>query len=728
MKKNILLLVITIAAMCFATDTFGQKAKHKVADKFFQTFDYKTASEIYSDILSNAKYANDTLALRRLAICQQRRGQNIQAEGTYKQLAKTPAYNINDMINLAEVLKLQGKYNEAIEVYRQILVKAPGNDVAKRYVDNPDFATAILKDSAIYTIKNSAINGPESDFAPSFFTNGKLIFSSARGDMKVDQRIYSWNEQPYLNVFLSDVQKDSSLANATPLNKEVNSRYHEGTATFDHRTGTLYFTRNNILRGNLNKSSKGLLNLGIFASKYDISTETWSVPQKLSINNKEYSVGHPTLNGSGTRMYFVSDMPGGAGGTDIYYIEKTGETWGSPVNAGNKINTSANEMFPFMVGDSTLYFSSNGQLCMGGFDIFFTNPLNDKPVQNIGYPANSHYDDFAFICFPDEAVGFFSSTRTGGKGDDDIYEFRMRPVDFVLVSGTVVDLETLKPISNATVSVPTSDGSKIEVMTDANGRYTIKAPYAPIIKLEGNKQNYITGSAEAKTNPRTTSIDNIEIKLQKLDFMAKGSVVYADNNKPAEGALIRVLEVLNGDTITLDSLFITKSGAYMFPLMSKKSLVLEVTKEGYARQTDAFNTFDDKKKIHERDFKIFKPEIGTVVRLDNIYYDYNSDVIRPDAAKELDKLVQILRDNPTMKIELSSHSDSRGGDAYNLKLSDRRAKSAVAYMVTQGIAAERMVGKGYGEQKILNHCKNDVKCSEEEHQFNRRTEFTITGF
>jgi len=728
MKKNITILIVAVMTILLPLTGVAQKAKHKLADKFFQTFDFKTASDIYTDILSDAKNAGDTLALRRLAICQQKRGLFVAAEGTFKELSKSPAYNIQDMINLAEVLKLQAKYSDAIAIYQQILIKAPNNDIAKRYVDKPEFANLIFRDSAIYTIRSSAVNSPSSDFAPSFFVNGKILFSSARGDDKKDQRLYNWNEQPYLNVYLTEVQKDSTLGSAELLNKEVNTRYHEGTAAFDHRTGKLYFTRNNILHGNLKKSSKGVLNLGIYTSKYDVGANTWSAPEQVSLNNKEYSVGHPALSGSGNRMYFVSDMPGGIGGTDIYFIEKTGDSWGVPTNAGAKINTSANEMFPFMIGDSTIYFSSNGQLCIGGFDIFYTNPFDDQSVKNIGYPANSHYDDFALICFPEETVGFFSSTRTGGKGDDDIYEFRLQPVDTVLITGTVVDLESLQPIANALVTVSGEDGSNLQVMTDANGKYSIKAAYKPVITLEANKKNYLAGQANAKTDPRSAYVENIEIKMQKIDFLAKGNVLYADNNKPAEGALIRVLEILNGDSTQVDSLIITKTGQYMFPLMKKKSFVLVVTKDGYARQTDSFTTFDESKKIHERDFKIFKPEVGTVVRLDNIYYDYNSDVIRVDAARELDKLVQILKDNPTMKIELSSHSDSRGGDAYNLKLSDRRAKSAVAYVITQGITADRLVGKGYGEQKILNQCKNDVKCTDEEHQFNRRTEFTILAF
>jgi outer membrane protein OmpA-like peptidoglycan-associated protein len=156
--------------------------------------------------------------------------------------------------------------------------------------------------------------------------------------------------------------------------------------------------------------------------------------------------------------------------------------------------------------------------------------------------------------------------------------------------------------------------------------------------------------------------------------------------------------------------------------------MLEAKMTDYARQTHAFETNDPNNKIHTHDFELFKAKVGEVVRLDNIYYDYKKWDIRPDAAKELDKLVQIMKDNPTMKIELGSHSDARGSDQYNLDLSDKRAKSAAAYIVSQGISQNRLYGKGYGEKLILNHCLNDVKCTEEEHQFNRRTEFKITAF
>ncbi len=705
----------------------AQKAKMKLADNHYQSFDFVMAANIYRDVLANAKYANDSIAIRRIAECEHKTGQLISAEGYYKQLIKLGFAGNQDLRSLAGVLKMQGKYAEALELYKTIYAKYPEDDVAKRYVDNPDFANLILRDSAVYTIANSAINSASSDFAPGFFVNKKVIFSSSRGSAKKDQRIYPRTQQPYLNVYQSSIANDSTLTGVDELADKINSRYHEGTMTYDPRSNNLYITRNNFVRGNLNKSHSGKLNLGIYTSHYDVSTQQWGTIEKFPHNNKEYNVGHPTLNQSGSRIYFTSDMPGGRGGSDIYYCEKQGEIWGAPQNAGTKINTSGNEMFPYMVGDSMLYFSSNGQLGLGGLDVFYTNPFDEKPVRSVGYPANSHFDDFGLVCFPEETVGYFSSNRPNGKGDDDIYEFVLSPVEFLIVSGNVVDAETLLPLSNVTISVPTEDGSVIQVLSDNDGNYTIKAPYKKEVELEGTKQKYQPATGKGKADPRSAYLEGVDLKMVKIDYMATGKVLH-DNKASAVGAIIRLYEIVSGDSIFIDSVLISNNATYSFPLQKARKYLLVATEKEYARQTHGFNTNDPNNKIHTYDFKLFKAKVGEVVRLDNIYYDYKMWDIRPDAALELNKLVDIMNDNPTMKIELGSHSDARGSDSYNLDLSDKRAKSAANYIISQGIPADRLYGKGYGETLILNHCKNDVKCSEEEHQFNRRTEFKITAF
>ncbi len=725
MKNIFKVALATVLLMVCSHALQAQKAKHKLANKFYETFDFKQAGNIYKDILSDAKYAKDTLALRRVADCELKRGQWVNAEGYLKQLSETGAAKPADMKMLAEVLKFQGKYDAAIEVYKKILQANPNDDVAKRYVDHPDFANRIMRDSTIYTLHNAEINSPASDFAAGYFTNGKMVFSSAKGTASNNQRLYNWNEQPYLNLYTCDIAADSTLKNAVLMSDDVNSRYHEGTMSYDPGTNTIYLTRNNVLKGNVKKSKRSKLNLGIFSAKYIAAEQSFESLTTFPYNNKEYSVGNPALNGSRTRIYFTSNMPGGVGGTDIYYCDKIGEAWSTPINAGKKINTSGNEMFPFVVGDSTLYFSSNGQLCLGGLDVFYTNPFDTIAVKNVGYPANSHYDDLAMVCYQEETVGYFSSNRKNGKGDDDIYEFKIHPPTEVIVTGIVLDMQTLQPLPNTMVTVPSDDGSVLQVLTNERGEYTIGVPYKPVIMLEGTKQGYLPTSVSAKTDPRSGYLENVDIKMQKIDYMTTGKVLYDKDSSPAQGAMVELFELLNGDTIKQDSVIIGKTGTYMFPLLKNKTYLTVATKKDFSRLTQNILTNDPDNKILTRDFRLFKLEKGTTVRLDNIYYGYNSDVITGAAAKELDKLVTILKDNPTMRIELSSHSDARGGDDYNLKLSDRRAKSAVNYIVSQGIDGSRMVAKGYGEQKILNKCKNNVECTDEEHGFNRRTEFTI---
>lgn len=715
-------MLLAGAALLLSLGAEAQKAKLKLALKSMMAFDYQTASEIYGDILGDAKFASDTVALRNIAECEINLGKYDQAEAHLRKLMITHTAGSNDMHRLAQVLKLQGKYAKTLDVYAQILRKDPTDERAKRYIDNPDFAEYIRKDSLIYVVTNmSDINSPASDFAPGFFTSSKLIFSSSRGLGAGARRYYSWTNQPYLNVYSCDIRPDSTLSNFSVLPNRVNTRYHEGSLSYQTGDNRMYISRNNYFKGNTRKSKIGHLNLGIFSYKY--SGGAWCDEQRFVHNNKEYSVGHPSVTQSGNRIYFVSNMPGGIGGTDIYYCDREGEEWGSPENAGHRINTQGDEMFPFALGDSVLYFSSSGHIGLGGLDLYsitITDTLSE--ARNVGYPVNSNYDDFGIVVYPDQRAGYFSSNRSGGKGDDDIYRFVVRPPDFVDVTGRVVEAESMLPLGNADVMVEAHDGGMIVVQTNATGEYTIRAPYRKVIRIEAQKQEYERSGTDLSTNPRKTRYTASDIVLNRGAILAIGKVVYDVDGKPAPGSEVNVLDS-KGELIR--STVVASDGTYEVPLPERAMGILEVVKPGYVRLTKPFSTNDTGLRKVENDFRLFKLEKGTVVRLDNIYYDYGRSDIRADAAFELDKLVQILNDNPTMRIELSSHTDSRGGDAYNLKLSDARAQSAVRYVISRGIDASRLVAKGYGETKLLNNCANNVNCSEEEHQFNRRTEFMI---
>jgi outer membrane protein OmpA-like peptidoglycan-associated protein len=267
------------------------------------------------------------------------------------------------------------------------------------------------------------------------------------------------------------------------------------------------------------------------------------------------------------------------------------------------------------------------------------------------------------------------------------------------------------------------DGSVSSTLSNKGGEYILRVPWRDRLKINAEKDDYIPGYIDVKTNPRSSYLDNVDITLKKLDFGVGGKVLLADNLLPLPESVVRLYDV---DGTLLDSLVVTGDGAYFFPLPEGKSFVVEASKLDFITLSTEVNSKNPEAKVTNYDFKLFKLEKGTIVRLDNIYYDYNKSNIRPDAAKELDKLVKILKENPSMKIELGSHSDSRGSDSYNLNLSSKRADSAVKYLISQGIESSRLVAKGYGETKILNRCKNGVECFEEEHQFNRRTEFKIT--
>ncbi len=715
------LIILLLALCCFSQESYAQKAKLKVAQTYYDQFDFKTAIEIYRDILSNPKFENDTTTLRLAADCEFKLAQFAQAEALLTRLNALPTANTEDMHRLADVYKIQGKYLEAVDTYRKILLKNPKDEIALEYSETPDFANKLRKDSTMYELKNSEINSASCDFAPGFFVNGKLIFSSSRGLGVGARRNYNWNEQPYLNNYLASIGSDSSLSNVVVMGSDINSRYHEGTVTYSPSDNLLYFTRNNLLNGNVKKSKDGRLYLGIYYGETS-SGGNVSDLKPFPFNNKEYTLQHPTLTSSGKKMFFSSNKPGGFGGMDLYFSIKENDAWQEPKNMGEKINSPGDDVFPFIINDSTLYFSSNGRLGLGGLDIFYVQLNGDTVVQNLGYPANSAYDDFGLVFFPNEITGYLVSNRPGGKGDDDIYEFRISPPDFINIKGRVVDAATLIPLKNALVTITNQDGSVVQALTDDQGIYTLTAPYKSFVKIEGEKKDYENGNVELATNPRSTDYTASDIVLKKVSFLATGKVVYDVDGSPAPGAIVRLRDKTG---MQLDSCYVKEDGSYKLALEDNKEYILEAYKKDYVLLTKDVSSKSNGQRFVNTDFRLFKLEKGTVVRLDNIYYDYGKSDIRSDAAQELNKLVRILQDNPTMKIELSSHTDARGGDAYNLKLSDARAASAVKYINSQGIDASRLVAKGYGETKLLNRCANNVQCSDEEHQFNRRTEFKI---
>ncbi|MEP4533656.1 MAG: OmpA family protein [Cyclobacteriaceae bacterium] len=634
MIKNVLFAVLLgalTANVLLAQDKEISKKYDRTMGKangLYNSFVYVKAIEEYKKAMEISDHETDFISLR-IADSYRLINNNDEAFTWYSKVEGKPIMTKQDKANYAQVLILHGDYRKAKQVAEEI-----GTSVER--IDQADKVSEIRIDTAAYFMENLVINSAEADFSPTYYKDGIVFVSSREIERILPQSKYYWDESYYLDLYYTQ-NVDSTEDYFSSFSKRINTYYHEGPAVFFGDDNKIIFTRNNFNKGRRTLSDQGVNHLKLFYSETLEEKDRWSIPKELPFNSDEYSVGHPTISSDETRLYFASDMPGSLGKTDIFYSDFVDGQWTTPQNMGLKINTEVEEMFPFIFQDTVLYFASKGHLGLGGLDIYSIN-LNDKNAEpeNMGQPLNSEFDDFGLIRSGN--VGYYSSNRPGGKGNDDIYRFTYTEIipKYVVVI-KAVDAETGEIISNANISILdniTKDTVIYEKLPDSTAHY---------ITLENMSYHAVAHHHEHFTNSISFEV---------------------------------------GESLEEDTLF------YEIPLE--------------------------------------RIEIGKAIELENIYYDLNKSDIRPDAAIELDKLVTILVENPDIKIELSSHTDSRGSDSYNQRLSQRRAESAVGYIIEQGIAAERITAKGYGETKLVNQCSNGVQCSKEEHQRNRRTEFAVT--
>ncbi|MEI8138100.1 MAG: OmpA family protein, partial [Bacteroidota bacterium] len=435
------------------------------------------------------------------------------------------------------------------------------------------------------------------------------------------------------------------------------------------------------------------------------------------------------------------DMDGGFGGMDIYYSKKDGGVWGTPFNLGAKVNTAGAEVFPFIASNGLLYFSSNGQDGLGGLDVYETKIKNDKAgrVYNMGEPVNSIDDDFGIFLGEDNKTGYLSSNRKNGGMDDNIYKLDIlrevkRGKEVLIITK---DKDNGEIIANTKVSI---NGDT--VTTNEKGEYptTVEDDVNYSLVVEKNDYYKLEDSLSTKTSEEDTFTKELRLeKDPKLSLLAL--VTDAKTNLALEGVKVTILELPSN--AAFDNYTTPATGDYRKPLKGKKigdkiNYSFKLEKEGYLTKTATF-IYDIKApgeiKVNESvNLSLGKVAVGMdlakMIDIKPIYFDLGKSTIRQDAAMELDKIVTVMNEYPNVYIELGSHTDCRGAAAANIKLSGARAKSSAAYIIKKGISKTRIVGKGYGETKILNGCicEGNIKptCSEDEHTKNRRTEFLIT--
>ena len=425
-----------------------------------------------------------------------------------------------------------------------------------------------------YKIDSLAINTKFSDFAPVIFED-KLYFASA-GYHPVGYKKKWQNGQPYFDLYQAKINAPNDVTGVRPLNGDINTEYHESSATFSADGKTMYFSRNSYKAGE--DSDINLSKLKIYRAEK--INGVWKTIEELPFNSDNFTYTHPALSPDGKRLYFVSDMPGSFGSSDIWYVEiYEDNSYSYPMNLGPKINTTERENFPFVTEDK-IYFASDGQLGYGGLDIFVAD-LDENgmvgDILNLGKPINSQQDDFSFTIDTEHDYGYFASSRNNAEMRDNLYVFYKSNE---IKKGDVKDLF-----------------SKMK--------------------------------------------DSIAVAIPKEESIVKGS------------------------------------------------------------------------------------DLGKILKLKPIYFEYGRYDIGPRAAIELEKVIAVLRKYPHIKLDIRSHTDSRSSAAFNLKLSEKRAKATRDYIIESGIDPSRITAKGYGETQLVNKCKDGVKCTEMEHRQNRRSEFII---
>ncbi len=681
----------------------------------------------------------DAGVLRKLAEGYDMIGNYPNAEACYATVCKRADRIPNDHLEYARMLMKNQKYAEAetqLKIYSQL---NPKDSEMGRFELLNESLEKYTAQSVTMKVQNAPFNTEQEDFGPVIY-NGKLIFTSSRKSNDVVNRKWLGNRLSFLDLYVADINpSDNSVTNIQPIpSKKVNKKYHEGPVAFSPDGKQAFITRNNYGE----KAIDGTRHFSLYVS--NLVGETWSEPEPVVFNSNDYSVGHATLSPDGKMLFFASDMPGGKGGVDIYRSRWQDGNWSIPENMAS-INTSSNEMFPFFHESGVFFFCSEGYPGYGGLDVFIGQYKDDdfKQLRNVGAPFNSSGDDFSVWMNKDGLTGMLSSNRAGGKGNDDLYTFSMeKPFAFARNIHILAKDEKGNKLSGVLVKVKDSSGKELATLTtDANAEAIYESSETGVFKFDGTKKDYFESQGSAVLTDDSPESLNAELVLEKdPGFMLLVQVLDKKSSTVLDSVKVTLINNMTGKE---EVYYTNKEGAIKRPIYDKKlndrvSYNIRMEKTGYLPRGTTYNkeltapgVYDVSKDLS---LKLEKMEVGTdlakAIDLKPIYFDLAKYDIRPDAAVELDKIVAIMNEFPTMVVELGSHTDCRGTALKNLELSQKRADASANYIKAKIKDPYRIAGKGYGETKILNGCtcegpKKQPKYTEAQHSVNRRTEFLV---
>ncbi|MFV0564280.1 MAG: OmpA family protein [Flavobacteriaceae bacterium] len=497
------------------------KALLKKAEAEFDKFSYVKTSEILLEV-ANKGYKSESM-FRELGDAFYFNNKMEQAAKWYGELFKMNE-NQDDSeyyFRYAQALKWMENYTES-DMWMTKFFQTNKQDIrARAFAGREDYLQKITAIKNNETLHNLNINTELSDFGSALINGNTLVFASTRamsGGDNSKSNLYGWNQQPFLDLYSATKTTDIGYAKVVPFDKNINTQYHESSVAYMPQGNVLFFTRNNYFKNKLKTDSEGTSKLQLYHAKKQ-DDGSWGHIESVHFNNKAYSVAHPTINAKGNKLYFVSDMPGTAGASDLYVANINPDgTLGEPVNLGKAINTESNETFPFISPEGDLFYSSNGLPGLGGLDVYVIRDFERKyelhqplAAQNLGRPFNSPQDDFAYYENKSENIGFLSSNRSGGKGDDDIYSFAVYCKQEI--KGVVKNTKTNKLLPFSTVTLYDEEDNVIaqtQVGDDAAFYFEILCDKA--YRVKGEKEGYTSDEKHFKT-PETDKRYNLELDL-----------------------------------------------------------------------------------------------------------------------------------------------------------------------------------------------------------------------
>lgn len=641
------LLLTAVAAGC-------RTPKLSEADAQFQRGEYYDASVTYKKVYNKLRKKEERPQRGEVAFkmgrCYRLLNMSARASAAFQNALRYEYPDSTTHFMLAQALHADGKYAAALRSYDKYLEFCPDDSLAINCAEGCRTAQEIRARGSRYVVKQAKLfNSRRADFCPMYLgADCDQIYYTSTTEKATGDKKSEITGMKNADVFFSKKNEKGEWERPEPVEGELNTEFDEGIVAFSPDAQTMYLTK---ARRELNAPTS----VEIYTSTR--SDAKWSAPVRFEITADTLSTfGHPAVSPDGEYLYFVSDMPGGYGGKDIWRISLK-ERQGSLVNLGPDINTEGNDDFPYVRSDGSLYFSSDGHPGMGGLDIFRATAVGDPAdlrwkVENMGFPINSAGDDFG-ITFGKGEDGFFSSNRGDARGYDHIYSFEYDPVR-ITIEGLVMDKDE-EPVKNAIIRIVGNDGSNQKEVARDDGSFSFA--------LQRGVKYVMLAGAKGYLN-------------QKQEFASDSTM--EDANYWVE---------------------------FILPSISKPSVV------------------------------------------ENIFYDYDKADLRPESKTALNELIAVLHDNPNVTIEMASHTDRWGSDAYNINLSERRAKSVVDYLVENGISRNRLQPHGYGKSRPKTVTKRIARLypqfkegdilteefiktlSEEDQQaadqINRRTEFSV---